>query len=84
MIRFAVICIKENDCCAVVAEGEYHDLLDVTDSLKEQYNEESIRVIEVDESDYNEIKSDAIKLNNKFITYFNDLNQSNYSTVDDY
>lgn len=72
-MRFAVICLKRDDICTVVADGDYSELSDVLDILKNEDIEKDLALIEMDESEYLEVKNDAVALNNKLSQYyFND------------
>lgn len=83
-MRYGVICIKKGDYCTVVSNGNYNDLLDVFDIIKENYTDDSIRLIETDEEEYNDIKGDATKINEKYGVYFSAINTSAYLTDDSY
>lgn len=72
-MRFAVICLKRDDICTVVADGDYSELSDVLDILKNEDMEKDLALIEMEESEYLEVKNDAVALNNKLSQYyFND------------
>lgn len=72
-MRFAVICLKKDDICTVVADGDYSELSDVLDILKNEDMEKDLALIEMEESEYLEVKNDAVALNNKLSQYyFND------------
>ena len=72
-MRFAVICLKRDDICTVVADGDYSELSDVLDILKNEDIEKDLALIEMEESEYLEVKNDAVALNNKLSQYyFND------------
>ena len=69
-MRFAVICLKRNNICTVVADGDYSELSDILDILKGQDIERDLSLIEMDENEYNEVKNDAVALNNKLSQYY--------------
>ena len=71
-MRFAVICLKRNNICTVVASGDYSELSDILDILKDESIESELSIIEMDESEYSEIKDDATKLNDKLSQYYYD------------
>lgn len=77
-MRFAVICLRKNGICTVVASGEYSELSNTLDLLNSTTLDSELTLIEMDESEYNEIKDDATKINEKLSQYFFDTFESEY------
>ena len=71
-MRNGVICIKKDECCSVVANGSYNLLSDILRELKNNYSDNEIKLIEIEEEEFEKIKDDAVKINNKFKGYFDD------------
>ena len=69
-MRFAVICLKRNSICTVVASGDYSELSDILDILKGEEMEAELSLIEMDESEYNQIKDNATAINDKLSQYY--------------
>lgn len=72
-MRFGVICVKRNEYCSVVSNGEYTTLKKVYNTIKEKYNENDIKLIEVEEEQFNQIKDNALEIHNTFKSYFEDV-----------
>lgn len=74
--RCGVICINKNNNCSVVAKGNYNGLSDILEEVKNNYAENEIRLIEIDEDEFLSIKDDAVKINEKFKPYFEETSFS--------
>lgn len=72
-MRFGVICVKRNEYCSVVSNGEYTTLKRVYNAIKEKYNENDIKLIEIEEEKFNQIKENSLEIHNTFKTYFEDV-----------
>lgn len=71
-MRFAVICLRRDDICTVVASGDYSELSDILDILKNESLESDLSLFEIDENEFNEIKDDASAINDRLSkNYFN-------------
>jgi hypothetical protein len=71
-MSFAVIGMKKENVYSVVASGEYSELSNILDILKNDVDSNSVSLIEMDEAEYSEIKDDAEKINEKLSQYFNE------------
>lgn len=80
-MRFAVICLKKDNICTVVANGDYSELSDILDILRGEDMEKDLSIIEMEEQEYLEVKDDAVALNNKLSQYYyndDDMNDFDY------
>ena len=46
-MRFAVICLRRDDICTVVASGDYSELSDILDILKNESLESDLSLFEI-------------------------------------
>lgn len=83
-MRFGVICLNKNDCISVVASGDYDKLSDIFDIVKDNFNENEIKIIEIDMEEYENIKGDAVAIDKRFRQDFNSINNDmDFSFGDD-
>ncbi len=69
-MRYAVLCVGDSTNCAVVADGEYEELLKVLNEVQNIYGEDNIKLIDYIKEDFSKIKNDASAISSVFGKYF--------------
>lgn len=75
-MQFAVIAIKRNDICSVLATGDIEDMNIVLDNIYNEYQDNEIKLIEFEEDTYNSIKNNALEVHKTLETYFTETKLS--------
>lgn len=75
-MQFAIIAVKRNDICSVLVAGDIEDITIIYNDICNEYSEEELKLIEIDEHEYNIIKNNALEVNKVLESYFTETTLS--------